>query len=94
MEVRIDSVSKNIAKKMGYHDVPWFRLTWYLLWIYSGLTILVMMKREDFINLTICTCALFMMFNTDTITRNRFRLLVFGIVLSLIFDLFWFAIKH
>ena len=45
--------------------MPWFRLTWVLLWIYTGLTILVLFKRSDFINLTVCTVALYMMFNTE-----------------------------
>lgn len=79
---------------MGYSDVPWFTLTWYLLWLYTGITILIMLKREDFLNLTICTSALFMMFNTDRISRSLFRVLVLGIFISLIFDLTWFFIKH
>jgi hypothetical protein len=53
-----------------------------------------MLKREDFLNLTICTSALFMMFNTDRISRGLFRILVLGIFISLIFDLTWFFIKH
>lgn len=49
---------------MGYSDVPWFKLTWYILWIYTGLTMLIMLGRADFVNMTICTTALYMMFNT------------------------------
>ncbi len=74
--------------------MPWFTLTWVVLWIYTGLTVLIMFKREDFINMTVCTTGLYMMFNTDSITRFRFRLLVAGIILSLFVDLFWFAMKH
>jgi len=73
--------------------MPWFRLTWVLLWIYTGLTILVLFKRSDFINLTVCTVALYMMFNTERITRNRFRLLVLGIFITLIYDIIWFILK-
>ena len=94
VEIRLDEVSHKIAKTMGYQDVPWFILTWVLLWIYTGLTLLIMMKREDFINLTVCVTGLFMMFNTDSITRLRFRILVGGIILSLFVDLFWFVMKH
>ena len=79
---------------MGYKELPWLKVTWYLLWIYTGLTVSIMMKREDFINLTICVVAIYMMFNTDTISRVRFRGLVFAIIASLIFDLLWFIIKH
>jgi len=53
-----------------------------------------MFNRPDFINMTICVVALFMMFNTDSITRTRFRLLVLGILITLVYDLFWFAVKH
>jgi hypothetical protein len=33
------------------------------------------------------------MFNTDRITRFRFRLLVLGIIVTLIYDIFWFIMK-
>lgn len=79
---------------MGYSDVPWFKLTWYILWIYTGLTLLIMLGRADFVNMTICTTALYMMFNTQRITRDVFRVLVAAIILSLIYDLIWFFLKH
>ncbi len=94
VEKKIDSVSTHIAERMGYREMPWLRLTWYLLWIYTGLTVMIMMKREDFINLTICVVAIYMMFNTDTISRIRFRGLVFAIIVSLVMDLLWFVVKH
>lgn len=74
--------------------MPWLTITWYLLWIYTILTIMIMMKREDFINLTVCVCAIYMLFNTETLSRARFRGLVFGIIVSLVFDILWFVIKH
>lgn len=79
---------------MGYSNVPWFKLTWFLLWIYTAITLFIMFKKEDFLNITICVSAMFMLFNTDKITKNLFRVLVLGIVISIIFDLFWFAMKH
>ena len=53
-----------------------------------------MFMRPDFFNLTICTTALYMMFNTDKITKLRFKVLVFGILITLIYDLIWFFMKH
>jgi hypothetical protein len=35
-----------------------------------------------------------MMFNTEMITRTRFRFLVGAIFLTLIYDLIWFYLKH
>ncbi len=41
--------------------MPWFTLTRYMLYIYTVLTILVMFYRPDFINLTVCIVALYML---------------------------------
>jgi len=94
VEAKIDIVANNFAQKAGYGSVPWFMLTWWLLWLYTGLTCLVMFMREDFFNLTICATALYMMFNTDRITKGRFRMLVLGIFITLLYDGFWFYMKH
>lgn len=53
-----------------------------------------MFSRPDFVNLTVCTTALYMMFNTDRITKTRFKILVLGIFISIIYDLFWFIMMH
>jgi hypothetical protein len=53
-----------------------------------------MILRPDFFNLTICVTALYMMFNTERITKGRFRALVVGIFITLIYDGIWFYIKH
>lgn len=94
VEKRVDVVSQKIAQRFGYAQVPWFKLTWYLLWVYTGLTCLIMFKREDFMDLTICVVALYMLFNTDRITRFIFRLLVLCIIVSLLYDILWFVVKH
>jgi hypothetical protein len=80
--------------KYGYESVPWFQLTWYVLWIYTALTLLTMFLRPDFLNLTICLVGLYMMFNTDRITKLKFRMLVLGVAISIVYDLIWFIIKH
>lgn len=53
-----------------------------------------MFKRESFLDITICVVAMYMLFNTDKINRTIFRVLVFAIILSLVYDLLWFIIKH
>ncbi len=83
-----------MAKRAGYDSVPWFQLTWWVLWVYTLLTVLVMFFRPDFINMTVCTVALYMMFNAEQISKTKFKLLVFGIIISLIYDLFWFFMAH
>jgi len=86
----IDNISHNIAHKLGFSYVPWFTLTKIVLGIYTALTCLVLFFRTDFINLTVCTSAIYMILNTDRIKKWTFRALVLGIFLSLGYDLFWF----
>jgi len=42
---------------------------------------------------TVCTVAIYMLLNLPKVTQNTFRWLVFGIFLSIIYDLFWFSMK-
>jgi hypothetical protein len=53
-----------------------------------------MFLRPDFLNLTICAVGLYMMFNIDLISKGKFRALVLGILLSLVYDFAWFQLKH
>jgi len=90
---KIDNISNNIAYKLGMNYVPWFTLTKVVLGIYTVLTICVLFFRTDFINLTVCTSAIFMIMNTEKIKKWTFRALVLGIFLSLLYDLFWFMLQ-
>ena len=87
VEEKFDSVSANLAYRMGYDEVPWIKATWSLLWLYTILTIFVMYYRPDFVNLTICISAIYMLFNTHILTRTRFRFLVGAIFLSILYDI-------
>lgn len=88
----VEVMSNSIAKKMGFDYVPWFTLTKVVLGIYSALTCAVLFFRTDFINVTVCTIAIYMIMNTDKIKKWTFRMLVLGIFMSLFVDLFWFLI--
>lgn len=89
----IDNISNNIAFKLGFSHVPWFTLTKVVLGIYTALTCFVLFFRTDFMNLTVCTAAIYMITNTDKIKRWTFRVLVIGIFISLIYDLCWFLLQ-
>lgn len=93
-EREFDNVSANIALKLGFTHVPWFTLTKVVLFVQSVLTLMVLFFRTDFLNLTICTTAIYMLNNTDRIKRWSFRVLVFGIFLSLVFDVLWFYLQE
>jgi len=94
IEKQLDQVAAEFAQKIGYDSVPWFKLTVQLIYLYSAVTIFVMFLRPDFLNLTICVTALYMLNNLEMITKGKFRVLVLGVFLSLIYDLIWFYIKH
>ena len=61
----VDNISSALAHKLGFSYVPWFTLTKIVLGIYTALTCCVLFFRTDFINLTVCTTAIYMMQNTD-----------------------------
>lgn len=82
-----DNVSNNIAKQLGYKEVPWFRCTIILTYLYTVLTILVLFYRPDFYNLSICAIALFILYHPQKILRNTFRWFVLAIAFSLFYDL-------
>lgn len=93
-EKELENISTNIAHKLGFSHVPWYSLTKLVLGIQTVLTILVLFFRSDFVNLTVCTAAIYMLNNTDRIRKWTFRALVAGIFLSLIYDLLWFAMQQ
>lgn len=88
----VDNITQGLAKKLGFSYVPWFTLTKVVLGIYTALTCAICFYRPDFLNLTICTAAIFMILNTDMIKKWTFRVLVLGIFMSLLYDLFFFMI--
>ena len=55
---------------------------------------MVLFFRTDFVNLTVCTAAIYMLNNTDKIRKTTFRILVLGIFLSLAIDLVWFFLQE
>ena len=50
---------------------------------------MVLFHRTDFINLTICAVAIFVMQNIHAVSKNHFRYLVGGIFISLVYDILW-----
>ena len=92
-EREFDNVSTSIAVKLGFSHVPWFTLTKIVLTIQTILTVFVLFFRTDFVNLTVCAGGIYMIYNTDRIQKWTFRVLVFGIFLSLIYDIIWFYLQ-
>ena len=93
MEKGFDKIAEGVADTIGVKEIPWFKFTLYLTFVYCGISILVLFHRQDFINLTICVVSLYMLLNVDRLTHYTFRALVFCLFFSLFVDLFWFALK-
>jgi len=94
LEVQVDIITEKISKKMGYDEIPWLYFLWNCLLIYLLCSILVMFYKADFINQTIGCCALYMLLHPQETTKTRFRVLVLGILLSIIYDSVWLYLKH
>jgi hypothetical protein len=45
--------------------------------------------RADFMNVTVCTVAIYLLSNPSDVHKNSFRLLVLGTVISLCYDVLW-----
>ena len=62
-----DAVTSRIAEAVGVQEIPWLKLTFRMAQIYGILTILVLFHRPDFINLTVCTVAFYMLLNLKNV---------------------------
>lgn len=86
-------MSEGVAKRVGFNSVPWFLLTNIVLYIYMIMTLCVCFYRPDFLNLSVCVVALYMINEPSEVKKWTFRLLVLGIFLSMIFDIVFFVIN-
>jgi hypothetical protein len=77
----------------GYQPVKWARCTYIMTMIFLASTMLVHFYKADFVNLTVCSLALFFLQGADRSSQGWFRLLVFGVVLSMGYDLVWFLMR-
>jgi len=64
-----------------------------MLLVQLTLTMLASQARADFITLTIVCITFYMLENTENLRRSTFRNLVGLIMVSLVYDIFWFNIN-
>ena len=82
-----------MALRIGVREIPWYRVTLYLTLAYAVVTLLTLFYRADFLNLTICTVAIYFLLNVESLSKNLFRFLVLGLFFACLYDLIWFAVK-
>jgi len=85
-----EGISNKMARSIGMNGMPWYSCTLLVTYIYMFFSICVLFYRPDFINLTVVTAALFMLYNPDRIKKWTFRMLVLGIFMTIIYDLVFF----
>ena len=83
----------NMLAERGYRPIRWARLCFTVTVIYTVLNLLVGLFRADFLNITVCVVAIYLLSNPSDVHKNSFRLLIFGTVVSLLYDLLWHAMQ-
>jgi hypothetical protein len=87
---RIESFADNLAHKLGgYTSTPWWTALYSGTLIHALLTMLCCFYKSDFINLTVVVMLLHVHFNALDVKKWHFRAIVFCILMSWVFDLFW-----
>ena len=62
--------------------------------IFTIVTCFVHFYKADFVNLTVCTIAIYLLTNAKDARPEQFRYLVAGTILSFIYDIVWFLTRY
>jgi hypothetical protein len=62
--------------------------------LYTVVTLLVSFYKADFVNLTVCMLAIYLLVNADVATQDTFRVLVLMVLFSLVYDIIWFFLRN
>lgn len=91
-EVFSRRVDQFILEK-GMPPIPWARCTFFLTFLFTLTTCLAHFNKADFVNLTVCSLAIYLLLNADNVKKSSFRMLVGGTILSIAYDLLWFYLR-
>ena len=62
------------------------------------LALMVCFYKADFLNLTVCCVAIYILNNADAVTGKqdltKWRLVIFGSVITFVYDVLWFMLRH
>lgn len=78
-----------LAQSMRMEDFPWYKAMKIGVYIYTFLTLCILIHRTDFLNLGICILSLYMINNVEKLRKWMFRVLFFAIAMSWVYDLAW-----
>ena len=74
--------------------MPWLGATYFFLFVQLILSMLTQIHRKDQISITVCAVGLYMLSYPENTRRYQFRMLVALIFLSIVQDVFWFALNR
>jgi hypothetical protein len=93
---REKEVAKDVEtylKKRGLRVPKWAKATFVMTLIFLVITLLVNFYKADFLNLTVCTVAIYLLSNAKDVQPRQFRYLVAGTILSLVYDVLWLLLR-
>lgn len=73
--------------------IKWARATFILTILFTIVTCLVHFYKADFVNLTVCTVAIYLLTNAKDAQPRQFRFLVAGTMLSFVYDILWLILR-
>ena len=77
----------------GFKQFKWARATFVMTILFTIVTLLVHFHKADFVNLTVCTLAIYLLDNAKDVQPKHFRFLVAGTILSFAYDLIWMLMR-
>ena len=93
-EEAVNEKVEEFLQQRGFKDIKWMRLTMIATVIHLLITMMVTFYKYDFLNCTACTVALLLLTDLEKTKPKFFRLLVVALVMSLLYDIFWFWNKY
>ena len=89
IEEKMSSSIDGYLREKGFRQINWARLCFTVTIIYTVLNLFAGLYRADFLNITVCAVAIFLLTNPEMVEKTSFRLLVAGTFLSLVYDIVW-----
>lgn len=89
IEEKVSSSIDVYLREKGFRQINWARLCFTVTIIYTVLNLFAGLYRADFVNITVCAVAIFLLTNPEMVDKTSFRCLVAGTFLSLVYDIVW-----
>jgi len=86
---KVDYHSNKLAHKLGFRRANWNAFIRILIGILVIMNIMACYARPDFLTLLVCVLTLLFLSDAENISRDKFRLLPFLLMLSIIYDFVW-----